>query len=169
MVQPCPFLMSVDDVMAFFRLSESRTRFPRKTIERYRKMGLRSVRVGRRVWYRLDDVLRFLDEQQERLQDGSSLGDTAMNWKEQTPDDLVQLVVAVSFFVVAPLAYLSGAHILFVYFIAFGPLVLYLWQGWRLSGSASERLSARLNKCADEQAEQCDDSDDMSQEEANHG
>lgn len=64
---PCPFLMSLDDVTAFFRLAESRTRFPRKTIERYRALGLRTVRVGRRVWFRLDDVLRFLDEQQERL------------------------------------------------------------------------------------------------------
>lgn len=66
-VEPCPFLMSVDDVAAFFRLADSRTRFPRKTIERYRSMGLQTVRVGRRAWFRLDDVLRFLDQQQERL------------------------------------------------------------------------------------------------------
>ncbi|GEM_PF-4684917 len=66
-VEPCPFLMSLDDVAAFFRLAESNTRFPRKTIERYRTMGLQSVRVGRRTWFRLDDVLRFLDQQQERV------------------------------------------------------------------------------------------------------
>lgn len=67
-VEPCPFLMSVDDIAAFFRLADSRTRFPRKTIERYRRMGLRAVRVGRRKWFRLDDVLRFLDDQHERPQ-----------------------------------------------------------------------------------------------------
>jgi len=67
-VEPCPFLMSIGDVTAFFRLADSGTRHPRKTIERYRTMGLESVRVGRRTWFRLDDVLRFLDQQQERLE-----------------------------------------------------------------------------------------------------
>lgn len=64
---PCPFLMSEADCIGFFRLHESKTRFPRKTLRRYREMGLRTVRVGRRVWFRLDDVLRFLDDQQDRL------------------------------------------------------------------------------------------------------
>ena len=65
--RPAPFLMNPDEVAAFFRLHESRTKFPEKTIQRYRRMGLRTVRVGRRVWFRLDDVLRFLDDQQDRL------------------------------------------------------------------------------------------------------
>jgi hypothetical protein len=65
--QPAPFLMRPDEVSAFFRLHESKTKFPEKTIQRYRRMGLRTVRIGRRVWFRLDDVLRFLDEQQDRL------------------------------------------------------------------------------------------------------
>lgn len=65
--QPAPFLMRQDEVAAFFRLHESKTKFPEKTIQRYRRMGLRTVRVGRRVWFRLDDVLRFLDQQQDRL------------------------------------------------------------------------------------------------------
>lgn len=65
--RPAPFLMRQDEVAAFFRLHETNTKFPEKTIQRYRRMGLRTVRVGRRVWFRLDDVLRFLDEQQERL------------------------------------------------------------------------------------------------------
>ncbi len=65
--QPVPFLMRADEVAAFFRLHESKTKFPEKTIQRYRRMGLRTVRVGRRVWFRLDDVLRFLDERQDRL------------------------------------------------------------------------------------------------------
>ena len=66
-MRPAPFLMKQEEVAAFFRLHESKTKFPKKTIQRYRQMGLRSVRVGRRVWIRLDDVLRFLDEQQDRL------------------------------------------------------------------------------------------------------
>ena len=65
--RPAPFVMSGDDVAAFFRLAESKTKFPEKTLQRYRKMGLKTVRIGRRVWYRLDDVLRFLDGQQDRL------------------------------------------------------------------------------------------------------
>jgi hypothetical protein len=63
---PAPFLLSVAELTAFLRRGES-VRFPSKTIARYRSMGLRAVRVGRRVWFRLDDVLRFLDAQQARV------------------------------------------------------------------------------------------------------
>lgn len=65
-----PYLMSRDDVADFFRLAESKTRFPRATIARYVRMGLRTVRVGRRKWFRLDDVLRFLDDQQRAERKG---------------------------------------------------------------------------------------------------
>lgn len=65
--QPAPFLMRQDELIAFLRLYDCNIKFPEKTIQRYRRMGLRTVRVGKRVWFRLDDVLRFLDEQQERL------------------------------------------------------------------------------------------------------
>jgi len=64
---PAPFLMSRDEVIRFLRLHQSGTRFPAKAIQRYRRMGLRTVRVGRCAWYRLDDVLRFLDGQQDRI------------------------------------------------------------------------------------------------------
>ncbi len=64
---PAPFLMSMDEVARFFRLHDSKTKFPAKSIQRYRRMGLETVRVGRCVWFRLDDVLRFLDRQQARL------------------------------------------------------------------------------------------------------
>ncbi len=64
---PAPFLMSQDEVIRFFRLHQSKTKFPAKTIQRYRRMGLKTVRIGRRVWFRLDDVLRFLDQQQNRF------------------------------------------------------------------------------------------------------
>ncbi len=67
---PAPFLMNRDEMAAFFRLQDSRTKFPAKTLQRYRKMGLKTVREGRRVWFRLDDVLRFLDRQQDRLTHG---------------------------------------------------------------------------------------------------
>ncbi len=55
--RPAPFLMGLEDVIDFFRLRESRTKFPAKTIQRYRKLGLKAVRVGRRRWFRLDDVM----------------------------------------------------------------------------------------------------------------
>ena len=65
--RPAPFLMSESDVADFFRLADSKTKFPAKTIQRYRQLGLRSVRVGRRRWFTLPDVLDFLDRQQDRL------------------------------------------------------------------------------------------------------
>ncbi len=64
---PAPFLMSRDEVIRFLRLNDSRTKFPAKALQRYRQLGLRTVRIGRCAWYRLDDVLRFLDGQQARL------------------------------------------------------------------------------------------------------
>lgn len=66
--RPAPFLMTRDEVIDLFRLQESKTRFPKKTLERYRRLGLQTVRIGRRLFFRLDDVLRFMDAQQERLQ-----------------------------------------------------------------------------------------------------
>ena len=66
--RPAPFLMHRDELVALLRLNDERTKFTSKTIQRYRKLGLRSVRVGRRVCFRLDDVLRFLDQQQRRLE-----------------------------------------------------------------------------------------------------
>ena len=68
---PCPYLMTVDELIGFLRLHESRTRFPKSTIARYRRLGLRTVRVGRRAWYALPDVLDFLDGQQVRVAGGN--------------------------------------------------------------------------------------------------
>jgi hypothetical protein len=56
-----PYLLSAEDVADLFRLRDSGTRFPRATIRRYRERGLPTVRVGRRVWFRLPDVLQWLD------------------------------------------------------------------------------------------------------------
>jgi hypothetical protein len=75
---PAPFLMSRDEAIRFFRLYHSGTRFPAKAIARYRGMGLATVRVGRCVWYRLDDALRFLDAQQARLRDQT--GESEKSW-----------------------------------------------------------------------------------------
>lgn len=56
-----PYLLSAADVADLFRLRDSGTRFPKATIRRYRKRGLPTVRVGRRVWFRLPDVLLWLE------------------------------------------------------------------------------------------------------------
>ena len=64
--RPAPFLMNRDEMLGFLRLNDGSIKFPLKSLQRYRRMGLRSVRIGRRVWFRVDDVLRFLDHQQER-------------------------------------------------------------------------------------------------------
>ncbi len=66
-IEPCPYLLTRDELIGFLRLNESRTRFPKSTIARYRRLGLRTVRVGRRVWYALPDVLEFIDRQQVRV------------------------------------------------------------------------------------------------------
>ena len=64
---PAPFLMSREDVIRFFRLHDGKgTKSPEKSVQHYRKTGLKTVRVGCRVFFRLDDVCRFLDMQQER-------------------------------------------------------------------------------------------------------
>ncbi|MEQ9095395.1 MAG: hypothetical protein RIE32_03945 [Phycisphaerales bacterium] len=63
--------MGFDDLIDFLRLHD--IAHPRASIYRYRKLGLRSVRVGRRVWFRLDDVLAFLEAQQQALPDIGSL------------------------------------------------------------------------------------------------
>lgn len=69
---PAPYLLSYGDLAALFRLKDSGTRFPQATIRRYRELGLRSVRVGRKVWFRLDDVIDFLESHQGRLQGGTT-------------------------------------------------------------------------------------------------
>ena len=46
--KPAPFLLNGDEVAAFLRLQDSGTKFPKKTPQRYRRMGMRTVRVGRR-------------------------------------------------------------------------------------------------------------------------
>lgn len=56
-----PYLLSPSDLIDLLRLRDSGTRFPAATIRRYRKLGLPTVRVGRRVWFRLPDILIWLD------------------------------------------------------------------------------------------------------------
>lgn len=65
--RPAPFLMTLDDLTDLLRLRDSGVRFPCRTIRRYRQMGLRTVRVGRCIFVRLDDALAFLNAQQDRL------------------------------------------------------------------------------------------------------
>ena len=69
-IEPAQFLLSNEDLIDLLRLADSGTRFPICTIQRYRKLGLQSVRIGKRVWYRLDDVVKWLDEHHTRLRVG---------------------------------------------------------------------------------------------------
>ncbi|MDX2146583.1 MAG: helix-turn-helix domain-containing protein [Planctomycetota bacterium] len=62
-IEPAPFLMTMEEVADLLRLRESGIRNPEATLRRYRKSGLQCVRVSRRVLFRLDDVLRWLDGQ----------------------------------------------------------------------------------------------------------
>lgn len=64
--RPVPFLLTRDELLKFLRVDEDELRFPEKRIETMRKNGLRAVQCGRRVLFKLDDVLRFLQQEQER-------------------------------------------------------------------------------------------------------
>ena len=61
--RPAPYLMTQDDLVEFLRLE---VRFPRDSIDRMRTHGLQACQVGRRVLFRLTDVLEFLDREQRR-------------------------------------------------------------------------------------------------------
>lgn len=59
-VRLAPWLLSEQELYRLLRLADSGVGFPRATVARYRKLGLRSVKVSRRRWYTLADVLAFL-------------------------------------------------------------------------------------------------------------
>ncbi len=64
---PAPYLMTADELLRFLRVDEQDLRFPEKFVENARKKyGLRAVQVGRCVYFKLDDVLKYLELQQER-------------------------------------------------------------------------------------------------------
>jgi len=65
-IEPAPYVLNADDVADLFRLLPAYTRFSKATLRRYRKRELKCVRVGRRTWYALPDVLDFLDAKQAR-------------------------------------------------------------------------------------------------------
>jgi hypothetical protein len=60
--RPVPVLLSAEETLAVLRFGDMDVRFPRAALARYRRLGLRSVRVGKRTWFTLPDVLAFLRE-----------------------------------------------------------------------------------------------------------
>jgi hypothetical protein len=71
-IEPAQFLLSREDVIDLLRLADSGTKFPKSTLDRYRKLGLRSHKIGRRVWIRLDELIAFLDAHHTRLRVGKA-------------------------------------------------------------------------------------------------
>jgi len=62
--RPAPHVLTADEAAEFLRLDGGN---PAETLRYYRETaGLRAVQLGRRVRFRLTDLLRFLDDQQAR-------------------------------------------------------------------------------------------------------
>ncbi len=60
--RPAPYLLTEAELAEFFRLT---SKFPGQSIRRMRDVqGLRAVQVGRRVLFRLDDVLAWIERRQ---------------------------------------------------------------------------------------------------------
>jgi hypothetical protein len=61
--KPCPVVMTADEVIELLRLDGNS---PERTLKFFRDEGqLRGFRLGRRVRYRLCDVLTFLEQKAE--------------------------------------------------------------------------------------------------------
>lgn len=66
--RPAPPLMTEDEAVRYLRLDTTATKNPGDTLERYRSMGLlRGTQVGRRVFYRLVELDKFLDRQTDAV------------------------------------------------------------------------------------------------------
>lgn len=66
---PCPYILTEDELIVFLRLDQVQIKRPHDTIRRYRDAGrLRGVQISHRVFYRLKDVLDFVDKQAEAVQ-----------------------------------------------------------------------------------------------------
>ena len=61
---PAPYMLTTEEAIRFLRLDC--LRFPRAALSIRQRRGLRGVQMGKRVCFRLDDVLAFLDLEQKR-------------------------------------------------------------------------------------------------------
>ena len=57
--EPCPWIMTADEVVRFCRIDSER---PDKVVERLREKGLRGVKIGQHVRFIRDEVIRFLKQ-----------------------------------------------------------------------------------------------------------
>ena len=58
--KPCPFVLTGDEVIELLQLDGNN---PERTLKFYRDEGqLKGFRLGRRVRYRLEDVIKFLQQ-----------------------------------------------------------------------------------------------------------
>jgi len=66
-IQPCPDLLTPDEVVRFLRLDIDGPAKPLKTLQYYRYRGLlRGIQVGKRLRYTRAEVLRFIDRLTEK-------------------------------------------------------------------------------------------------------
>ena len=66
-IQPCPELLTPDEVVRFLRLDVDGPADPMQTLRYYRERGLlRGVKVGRRMRYTRKELLRFIDRLSEK-------------------------------------------------------------------------------------------------------
>ena len=67
--KPAPVLLNEQELIHLLRLDEVDIKHPSETIKRYRETGrLRAVQISHRLFYRLESVLRFIEEQEGAVQ-----------------------------------------------------------------------------------------------------
>ena len=67
--QPCPPLLTVDETVRLLRLDTINIDDREGVLFRYRQSGiLRGTQVSKKIFYRLEEVLAFLERQTEAVQ-----------------------------------------------------------------------------------------------------
>lgn len=67
--RPVPVLLTESELIVLLRLDTVGISCPSETIKRYRDSGLlRATQISRKLFYKLDEILAFLDRQTEEVQ-----------------------------------------------------------------------------------------------------
>ena len=66
--RPAPPVLTQNEVIQLLRLDTLKVRFPEQTLRRYRDQGLKAIQLSKGVFFRLESVLRWLEQQEEAVQ-----------------------------------------------------------------------------------------------------
>ena len=65
--KPCPPVLTQDEVIQLLRLDTLNVRFPEQTLRRYRDQGLKAIQLSKGVFFRLESVLGWLEQQEAEV------------------------------------------------------------------------------------------------------